>query len=82
MSQARTKQGSITFIMSRKAFALGFKTAVAGEGWPSEYDRMETRDQWFFEYGRMLGAYAPHVTLKHGRTVTREAQRAFVEAAR
>lgn len=82
MSQARTKQGSITFIMSRKAFALGFQTAVAGEGWPADYDRMETRDQWLFEYGRMLGAYAPHVTLKRGRTVTREARRAFVEAAR
>ena len=75
--QQRVRNVSLSSIMRSKAFRLGFETAARGEGWPREYDRMNMKDQWDFERGRMLGVLCPKLTLKAGSRVLLTAQKAF-----
>lgn len=78
--QQQVVKNNLSTIIGSASFQLGFESARNGKGWPSSYDKLDPRSQWRFERGRMLGIIAPHVTLKHGRSTTREAINAYLAA--
>ena len=80
VGQQRVVPVSLTTIIKSKAFRLGFETAKRGEPWGAEYEKMDVREQWLFERGRMFGIVAPHVKPMTGIQVEPAAIHALSDA--
>ena len=80
MAQAKTRKIRLDKIIKRKAFQDGFKSARRKEGWTKDYDKLDGKEQWDFERGRMLGVIAPNMLLMIKGEVSEQAIAKFSEA--
>lgn len=79
--QVKTKDVSLKSIIHRAAFVRGFNEVK--HGLPMDYDAYlndsdDTNDRWQYERGRLF-AYGFNGSLKDGKRVTYEAQRAMAD---
>jgi hypothetical protein len=51
---ARVKTTKLSSIISGHYFTRGYKDAKAGNGFDSDYDKMNGPDQWSYERGRQF----------------------------
>lgn len=54
-----TRLVSTRWVLSQPAFERGLIDGRANRGFPQEYDRWDTDDQWNYERGRWLATMSP-----------------------
>ena len=77
--QVKTRDVTISWVMSRRAFLRGYDDVKAGR--PFSEDERDVKLQWLYERGRLFACLYDG-PIKSGRDVTKDAQRIYVTAMR
>lgn len=79
MSQVKTRGVKLKTIMYSRAFMRGYKEAINGLPFNSEYDSWKSSDQWSYERGRHYAILSGHEPPKFGNRINHDALLNFGE---